>query len=104
MQTLMSFFAFQMYRQEHSAGFKGAHVMAHVRVQNQDRPRTQFMVAPVRLHDQLPFQNVNCHQPVRRMIGQFTAWLKDKNDLRDGGALKDGDLTMTVFCRVRFRA
>jgi len=38
------------------------------------------------------------------MISQFTAWLKGKNDLRDRCALKDGDLTMTVFCRVRFRA
>jgi hypothetical protein len=43
------------------AGFKGTHVMAHVRVQNQDSPRRQLVVAFVRLNHQPPFQNVNRH-------------------------------------------
>ena len=38
------------------------------------------------------------------MISQFTAWLKGKNYLCDGRAVKDGHLTMTAFRRVRFRA
>jgi hypothetical protein len=73
MHALISCFAFQMYRQEHSAGFKGTHAMAHVRIQHQDIPRTQLVVAFVRLNRQPPFQNVNRYQPVRRMIGQFAA-------------------------------
>ena len=61
MHVLISLVAFQMYRQEHSAGFKGTHVMAHVRVQNQDSPRRQLVVAFVRLNRQPPFQNVHRH-------------------------------------------
>lgn len=97
-------FAFQMDRQQHGTGFSGSHVMSHVRVQNQDVPRAQFMITSFRLHCQTSFQNVNRHQSVRYVVLQRAAGLKGKKYLRDAHMFKNRYLAMPAFRRGRFRA
>jgi hypothetical protein len=94
--------ACQTHRQQHGAGFEGMHVMEHVRLQIQNMARVQCVVMSIRLYQQPPFQHVQRYQSMRRMIGQRATGCKRDKQLRDGGMVQEGYLTMTAVRRVRF--
>lgn len=64
--------------------------------------RSQVVLPALGLHEKATLQDMNGHFPTRRVPSQAPAWLEREEDIPDGRAMEDRDLTMAVLRRMVF--
>jgi len=76
----------------------------HSRTQDQDVTRSQVVISAFRLNQKPTLEDVDGHLPSRRVPSQASAWLEREEDMADGRAMEERDLTVAVLRRMTFSA